>query len=117
MKKYLAYATLLATIAVAGCTDSSPTTPLVRGNGAMAATTFSADIDQMVVDYFPTGLETATGAKWSTVKFDLASGNVTMARKHLGDLTKFIALKTGNISPRPGETQKQSAAQLVLAMS
>jgi hypothetical protein len=118
MRKSLAYATMLATLLMsASCADTAPSAPTLQRLDTGLARSLSSDIDQMIADFFPQGLETSTGTKWGTVKLMLVSGDIAGARKHLADLVKFVGLKTGNISPPAGETQKHAAARLVYAMS
>jgi hypothetical protein len=118
MRKSIAYATLLATLLMsASCADTAPSAPTLQRLNTGLARSLSSDIDGMIADFFPQGLETATGTRWLTIKLELASGNVTGARKHLNDLVKFIGLKTGNISTTDGETPKHAAGRLVYAMS
>ena len=62
MKKYLAYATLLATMLVAACGDRTSTAPPLQKSNAGLARSLGSDIDQMIIDFFPTGLETAAAA-------------------------------------------------------
>lgn len=117
MRKSLAFLVVSAAFLTAACSDSPTANRLVSPGPAVIANSLSDDIDKMIVDFFPRGLETATGTKWATVKLKLAAGDVAGARKHLVDLTKFITLKTGDIEAPAGETRQHAATRLVLSMA
>ncbi|MEX2154844.1 MAG: hypothetical protein WD825_15990 [Gemmatimonadaceae bacterium] len=117
MRHSLAYAALFTVWLAAACSDAPTVSPQLMRTGGPVTHSLSEDIDLMVADFFPKGLETATGARWSTVKSKLADGDVAGAAKHLVDLAKFIRLKTGDVVAPAGETQQHAAARLVLAMS
>lgn len=119
MRKSLVLAAVTAaTLLAASCKDAvSPRSAALNPYGATANVTLSDAIDAMVADFFPTGLETATGTRWATIKTKLAAGDAATARKMLVELTKFIQQKTGDISAPSGETRAHAATRLILAMA
>jgi hypothetical protein len=128
MRRVLPLTVLLATLLVGACSDSGPT----AGSQLRASSAFSASratvVDQLILQLFPRGLETATGKRWDHIDSELGawnastnswSGNVESARKHLLDLTKLVDLKTddieaGNLS---GETKEHAKDRLMYAMN
>ena len=113
--------------ATAACSDS-PTgavgTPGPGGPLLTMAPTVSLDaqIDAMIADFFPTGLETTTGSRWQTVKERKSANDLAGAKKHYVTLADWIKKKTLEIAldaaKYPDVTTKQQAAtRLVFAMS
>jgi hypothetical protein len=109
---------LLGALGAAACSDTS-TAPRLSPTTAspLFSTTLEDEIQRMIDDLFPKGLETATEVRWETINRDLAKPDPLTARKHLNDLIKWVKLKTGEVTPPSGETRQQAAARLVLAMS
>jgi hypothetical protein len=125
MRRSFASVALLAVFAAA-CSDTQPTgTTELQPGGPLLTTapalTLSQQIDAMIVDFFPKGLETATGARWETVRQKKESGDIEGAKKHYFTLADWIKKKTPEVTldatKYPDLTTKvQAATRVVLAM-
>ena len=126
MRKTLQFLLLAATLAA--CSDGGrPAAPELRHGGNFGQSR-ATPIDNLILQLFPKGLETATGKRWDHIDSELGawdeaskswSGKVAEARHHLMELSKFVTLKTGDIdvSTLGGETQEHAADRLIFAMN
>lgn len=120
MRRPLAYGALLAALALAACSDTTPTaTSLVRGPGSMGNLTVLETYIQTQIDiYLPQGFEDAVDARWATVQRKKAAGDMAGAIKTFNTLASWIDKKTADITPPDltKESKAQAAARLVLNM-
>ena len=125
MRRCIMSVALLAASVAAGCSDNSPTGTALSPYASrplLNQVPLSDQIDAMIADFFPKGLETATGAKWETVKSKKADGDFEGAKKHYFSLADWIKKKTPEITLDAAKypkikTQVHASSQLVYAMS
>src|SRR5712691_4768303 len=135
MRKSLSFASLALSIIVAACSDAPTKAPDLVRSAVAVARDLAGDVDAMIIQFFPKGLETATGTRWNNIVYELGQwdavhntwtgSNAAQGKKHLLDLSKFIQLKTSSIEG-PSlctatvltncETQQHAAGRLLLAM-
>jgi hypothetical protein len=116
-------ATAVLMLGLAACNDATaPTTRLAPGPQTRyqltAAGTLDAEINALIAALFPTGLETAAGTRWGSIKEKLAAGQPLVAKSKLVELTKWVIQKQSQMdSPPNSESKAGAAARLVLYMS
>jgi hypothetical protein len=116
----LAAITLLA---LAGCKDlTAPAVTLAPPPEARyqltPSGTLDAEITALVKALFPTGLETAAGTRWGTIRDKLAAGQPSVAKSKLVELSQWVTQKQSQMDPPPNnESRTGAAARLVLYMS
>ena len=97
----LALTFLLAAVAVTGCSDSSGTSTLLPTSPDRFASPYP-DIDQEIVDLFPTGLETAAGVRWVNVTNKLSAGDHVTAESMFWELVDWMLKKSGRLTDPTG---------------
>src|SRR5437016_13551084 len=107
MRKSLSFASLVLSIVVAACSDAPTKAPDLVRSAIPVARDLAYDIHVTIRQFFPLGLETATGTKWNNIVSELGQwdavhntwtgSNAAQGRKHLLDLSKFIQLKTSSV--------------------
>ena len=115
---------------LAACSDSSTTLPKLNVGGSGIARSRATAIDNLIVQLYPRGIETATGSRWDRIDTELGTWDATtgqwtgtsadQGRKHTLDLIKFIQMKSGDIEASglaAGETRTQAASRLIAAMT
>lgn len=128
MQRILLAACTTLTLLAAACSDGGPARSAAPGERATAPrySLTQADLDarikSLIVDLFPNGLETATGARWESVKEKVAQGQTdpaqaATARAKLVELTQWILQKRTSLTAPAGETVSSAVAKLVLYMS
>jgi len=126
MRRSLAYAAVVTSLFLAGCGDNIAPPPISRLNSNFVHSSIKP-IDNLIIQLFPKGIETATGARWDRIDIELGSyvngawtgPSPDQGLKHTMDLIKFIRLKTGDIDAsglRDGESRDHAGNRLVTAM-
>jgi hypothetical protein len=125
MRKTLPFTVLLASLLAGACSDSGPAGDGLSPTVALARSR-NAPVDGMIQNFFPKGLETATGTRFDNIDAKLGgwngtqwTGDVAVARTQLAELIKFVKNKSREIdlaALQPGEDQNAAGARLALAM-
>ncbi len=129
MRRIAVPTALLLTVLAVACSDTTRPGPeparTLTGPRANQSPTISLDqqITSLIQALFPTGLQTAAGTRWESIKDKYAAGltdasQMTAAKQKLTELVTWVQQKTPQMDPPPnGLTRQAAAAQLVLYMS
>lgn len=120
-------ALLILTLAsLAGCSDNNPVVSRARPGPRPTTVTYAtpADLDAairaMIADWYPTGLVTSSGTRWTDIENKLSVGDNATARTMFFELANWIRDKIPQMvtpSDANGELPNHAATRLVSLMA